>query len=109
MNNGRCKCPACQALNARYANDPELLAFYRKRLLVRRWPGNTNATEKVYIRVHSTWGEAVAQAGSRTLALARKAPVGKGHQIEIERLVTRTQNDEGDSSDGGKHGQEGGD
>lgn len=62
-----CNCAACNALALEYATDPGLLAFYRKRLLVRGWAGRKTPTEKAYILAHAPF----AQAGAANLARRR--------------------------------------
>ena len=53
-----CNCPACMALAERYRNDPKLLDFYRKRLLVRGWAGRPDDVERAYILAHAPWAQA---------------------------------------------------
>ena len=43
------------ALAERYRNDPELLAFYRKKLLQPGWAGRLDPVEKAYVRAHASW------------------------------------------------------
>lgn len=38
-----------ETLKERYKNDPRLLAFYKKKLLIPYWPGEADATEAEYI------------------------------------------------------------
>lgn len=68
-----CRCPACSALAERYRNDPALLAFYRKKLLVKGWAGRTDPIEKAYILAHAPWAQHAAEVGSRNLAQVSKA------------------------------------
>ena len=76
-----CTCQACSALAARYDSatkgglyghpqvaDPGLLAFYRRRLLVRGWAGHTDAVEKAYILAHAEWARGSAERGRANLA-----------------------------------------
>ena len=39
-----------ETLEQRYKNDPKLLAFYQKKLLIRGWAGRTDDVEKEYVR-----------------------------------------------------------
>jgi hypothetical protein len=74
-----CDCPACTALAAEYEGDPKLLAFYRKKLLIRGWAGRTSPTEKAYILAHATWArlaaERLAQASNRPYQTRRSEEV----------------------------------
>lgn len=55
--NKHCRCAACGALNARYAKDPELLAHYRKKLLIEGWAGEPDRVEVAYFQAHSPKAE----------------------------------------------------
>ncbi len=68
MNNKHCHCPACTALAERYAGDPKLLTYYRKKLLIREWAGEADAVEEAYIQAHSP-----EAARGRALTAARLA------------------------------------
>jgi hypothetical protein len=46
---GRGKSPF-ETLEQRYADDPELLRLYKKKLPMRGWAGKKDATEKEYVR-----------------------------------------------------------
>jgi hypothetical protein len=61
-----CSCPACIALSERYRNDPQLLGFYRKKLLIRGWAGDTDPVEKAYILAHAPWARQITKANART-------------------------------------------
>ncbi len=61
MNPDDCTCPACAALEAEYGSDPELLRFYRRKLLVRGWATFKTAAERSYILAHAPWAQANAE------------------------------------------------
>ena len=60
-----CSCPACTALAERYRNDPGLLAFYRKKLLIRGWAGRTDDVERAYILAHAEWAQKQSERARR--------------------------------------------
>jgi len=70
-----CSCPACTALAERYRNDPQLLAFYRKKLLVKGWAGRTDKVEEAYILAHAPWAQHAAEVGCRNLAHVSKSHI----------------------------------
>jgi hypothetical protein len=65
-----CTCDACRALAERYQSDPRLLAFYRRRLLVRGWAGQKDEVERAYILAHAPYAQAAVKAGAGNLAPA---------------------------------------
>ena len=85
-----CQCLACTALANRYEGDPALLAFYRKKLLVRGWAGDTDAIEKAYINAHATWIQPV----TATFQAARLASL---QRINAERRAAKERAQGGDS------------
>jgi len=69
-DNGRtpssnCRCADCQGLAARYKDDPQLLAFYRRNLLKKGWAGSTDEVEKAYQAAHAGWYRAAQKSGQR--------------------------------------------
>ena len=66
-----CGCDGCAGLARRYKTDPDLLAFYRKRLLVMGWAGIADDVEKAYQLAHAPWAKAAQEAG-------RRSPIGRG-------------------------------
>lgn len=74
-----CECFACTALQARYDDDPVLLAMYRKKLLIPGWAGEADALEKAYIQAHAVWAKigAEALAKHRGTTKSRAKPVPK--------------------------------
>jgi hypothetical protein len=60
-----CRCAGCEGLGKRYGSDPDLLAFYRKRLLQRGWAGATDDIEKAYQVAHAPWAKAAQESGAR--------------------------------------------
>lgn len=85
-----CDCDACEALNTRYASDPDLLAFYRRRLLVRGWAGDADAVEKAYSQAHAEWARGAAERGR-----ARFAVMGVGSR----KPLTQTPSDSAEVSE----------
>ena len=72
-DNGRvpspnCRCDGCQALAARYKDDPKPLAFYRRKLLQRGWAGNLDDVERGYLAAHASWYKAQQEQGQRLAA-----------------------------------------
>jgi hypothetical protein len=58
-----CPCEGCVALRQEYKNDPGLLAFYAKKLLVRGWAKQLSDTERLYLSSHAEWYKAAQESG----------------------------------------------
>ena len=56
-----CNCAGCAGLAKRYKSDPDLLAFYRRKLLQMGWAGNTDDVEKAYMLAHAPWYKALVE------------------------------------------------
>ena len=56
-----CGCDGCAGLAKRYKGDPDLLAFYRRRLLQKGWTGNTDDVEAAYMLAHAPWYKALVE------------------------------------------------
>ncbi len=78
-----CSCPACSALADRYRNDPQLLAFYRKKLLVRGWAGRTDEVEKAYILAHAPWAQANVEKLRNARSHVSNVPPQTAHFGEV--------------------------
>ena len=70
-----CQCSGCVGLAKRYKGDPDLLAFYRRKLLQMGWPGNTDEVEKAYMLAHAPWYKALVE---RATEQAARTGFGKG-------------------------------
>lgn len=64
----QCTCEGCAALRKEYGKDPDLLAFYAKKLLIRGWAGKLSETERLYLSNHSDWYKAAQESGRRAAA-----------------------------------------
>ena len=64
-----CKCAGCAGLARRYPTDPELLAFYRTKLLQKGWAGQTDDVEKAYMSAHAGWYRDMQERGRQLAAL----------------------------------------
>ena len=69
-----CTCSGCAGLAKRYKGDPDLLAFYRRRLLQQGWAGNIDDVEKAYMMAHAPWYKALVE---RMTEQAAKTGFGK--------------------------------
>ena len=63
-----CKCAGCTGLAKRYKSDPDLLAFYRRKLLQKGWAGQTDDVEKAYMLAHAPWYKGLVERGRETAA-----------------------------------------
>jgi hypothetical protein len=64
-----CPCAGCAALRQEYKNDPDLLNFYAKKLLVRGWAGrHLSENERLYLSSHSDWYKSQLEKGKRLAA-----------------------------------------
>jgi hypothetical protein len=64
----KCTCEGCAAMRREYGKDPDLLAFYTKRLLVRGWAKQLSESERLYLSNHSAWYQANQEKGRRLAA-----------------------------------------
>lgn len=60
-----CRCDGCRGLQARYARDPKLLAFYGRILLQRGWAGRMDDVERAYALAHAPWYQAAVEKARR--------------------------------------------
>ena len=67
-----CRCRACGWLKRRYANDPDLLEFYKRKLLQRGWAGVADDVEQAYRLAHAPGAE------GRSLRMTARRAAGKG-------------------------------
>jgi hypothetical protein len=58
-----CNCLPCRDLAQELEGDPELLDHYRRRLLVRGWPGTMSPVEKAYAQAHRQVDSKVPKVG----------------------------------------------
>jgi hypothetical protein len=87
-----CKCAGCAGLAKRYKSDPDLLAFYRRRLLQNGWAGNADEVEKAYQMSHAAWARARHESGIRLQqAMAQRGEfpgVGEASAPKDEEVAT---------------------
>lgn len=50
-----CGCAGCIPLETEYASDPTMLAFLKKKLLIRGWATYRSPAERAFQSAHSTW------------------------------------------------------
>ena len=60
-------CPGCRALAAEYAGDPDLLEYYRRKLLIRGWAGKPSPAERAYQLAHAPWAARASSLGAGTI------------------------------------------
>ena len=70
-----CGCDGCAGLARRYKSDPDMLAFYRRKLLQMGWAGNTDDVEKAYMLAHAPWYKALVE---RMTEQAARTGFGQG-------------------------------
>jgi hypothetical protein len=74
-----CQCAGCAGLAKRYKSDPDLLAFYRRRLLQKGWAGTTDEVERAYQQSHAPWARDAHEQGIRlqqAMAQRERFPLG---------------------------------
>jgi hypothetical protein len=65
----KCPCEGCAAMRQEYGKDPDLLAFYSKRLLLRGWAGKVlSESERLYLSNHAPWYRSNQEKGRRLAA-----------------------------------------
>ena len=63
-----------ETLEARYAGDEGLLAFYQKKLPQRAWAGRLDCTEREYVMRVSAWRRALARRASGAFIAGHRGP-----------------------------------
>jgi hypothetical protein len=64
----QCTCDGCIALRKEYGRDPDLLAFYAKKLLIRGWAKSMSDAERLYLSNHSEWYQSAQEKGRKLAA-----------------------------------------
>jgi hypothetical protein len=102
-----CKCAGCAGLARRYKGDPDLLAFYRRRLLQKGWAGNIDDVEAAYMFAHAPWYKGAVERGreraQQTGFGKRFGGVGEASAAKDEELAPPG---DGGQLDGGSDPQE---
>ena len=87
-----CQCSGCVGLAKRYKGDPDLLAFYRRKLLQMGWPGNTDEVEKAYMLAHAPWYKALVERATEQAArtgFGKRVPgVGEASGAKAKEMAT---------------------
>ena len=91
-NPAACRCTGCEGLATRYADDPALLTFYQRQLLVRNWAGSIDDVEAAYMTAHAPWYRSAVERGRREAAERgwgnRLPPVGEASSPPAEEMAT---------------------